>query len=144
MENTLKGSKFKRLLRQQPALLWIETGYLVIIVISVALIVGPIAGGALYEAKGIQTTGISFAVFGAVVAFLYIILNCCCAKGPEEVKDKDNRHTDTPEDLKLIDKNEKQRLSNSSYVDSVEAAFDRQKSEQQSEASEQDKAELSF
>ena len=53
MENTLKGSKFKRLLRQQPALLWIETGYLVIIVISVALIVGPIAGGALYEAKGI-------------------------------------------------------------------------------------------
>ena len=66
-ETLLKTTKFRKLLKKNPSLLWVETGSIVLITIQVAFVIGPITGGALYGQYGIEKASIVMAIFGGVM-----------------------------------------------------------------------------
>ena len=76
-EAFLKTTKFRKLLKKNPSLLWVETGSIVLITIQIAFVIGPILGGALYGQYGISSAAIIMSIFGGVVCLIFALLSVC-------------------------------------------------------------------
>ena len=91
-ERYLKTTKFKKLIKQNPALLWIETGTMVLICIEISFVVGPITGGALYGELGIEKAAIGMAIFGGAICLIFVMMGICIS--PSDIFDKEKKEKD--------------------------------------------------